>query len=282
MWTVKRFTLSDGAYLVIQFQIETCYGYFGGLGCSFCIDNYYTSSCNKYCQPVLGNYTCNTSGNKLCADHKTGENCDMCQEEWSGEHCEECAENYFPENVCNVTCTPVEGRYTCSDLGRKVCYKNWRGEECENCSEGYFSKFCDVFCKETGHYNCSLTGGKVCLDNKTAVENNCQKFSYHKLVDIGTTTIAVVSTITAVVLTIYVMVLRRRQKENEQSLVTRSNKMPNSGIPEREIDSTVVEYACADEIEEETYADVTILDNGTVEMTRHKYKKEGAYVNVRL
>ena len=348
LWTDKRFTLSDGAYLEIQFQIYRCYGT-TGLGCNFCIDNYYTSSCNKYCLPVQGNYTCSTSGDKLCIGHKTGDNCDMCQKEWSGEHCEECAENYFPEKVCNVTCISVDGRYTCSNSGRKVCnenwkgaecdtcaehrtgetcekcsegwggnkcqecakdyypedvcnvgcteeknrftcaddgskdcYKNWKGEECENCSEGYFSEFCDVFCKETGHYNCSVTGRKVCYDNTTTVENNCQKFSnYYKWIAIGATTFAVVSTISSVVLVI--CVLRRRLKENEQTLATRSNQTVNAEIPEGEIDSIIVQYACADEVEDdETYADVTILDYETVEMTRQKSKKEGAYVNVRL
>ena len=349
VWTVKRFTLSDGAYLEIQFRISACYST-TGLGCNFCMENYYTSSCNKLCEPVQGNYTCNSSGDKVCDEHKTGENCDMCQKEWSGEHCEECAENYFPENVCNVTCIAVEGRYTCSNIGKKMCnenwagvecdscaehrtgvtcekcsegwggnkcqecakdyypkgvcnvgcteeknrftcaddgskdcYKNWKGEECENCSEGYFSELCDVFCKETGHYNCSSTGGKVCLDGSTTVENNCQKFKKNIWVNIGTPTVAVVSTITAVVMIIYVMILRKRLKENELSLARRSNKTANAEIPEGERDSIVVEYACADEVEDdETYADVTILDYETIEMTRQKYKKEGAYVNVRL
>ena len=245
VWSFKRFFLSDSdAYLQIKFKIETCYGNFGGLGCSFCIDNYYTILCNKHCQPVQGNYTCNSSGDKLCVEHKTGENCDMCQKEWRGEQCEECAENYFPEKVCNVKCTAVDGRYSCSDLGRKVCnenwkgaecdgcaehrtgetceecskgwggnkcqkcaqdyypegvcnvtcteekknftctddgrkacYENWRGEDCNNCSEEFFGEFCDVFCKETGNYNCSLTGEMVCLDQTTIVENNCKKIS---------------------------------------------------------------------------------------------------------
>ena len=338
-WTDKRFTLSGGAYLEIQFRISACFST-TGLGCNFCRDNYYTSSCNKLCEPVQGSYTCSTSGDKVCAEHKTGENCDMCQKEWSGEHCEECAENYFPENVCNVTCIAVEGRYTCSNIGKKVCdenwagvecdscaeqrtgvtceqcsegwggnkchecaqdyypegvcnvwctreknkftcaddgskycYKNWGGEECENCSEGYFSELCDVFCKETGHYNCSVTGGKVCYDNTTTVENNCQKFNnYYKW--IAASTFAVVSTITSVVLIIYVVVLRRHLTKNEQDLATRSYKTANAEIPEGERDNIVVEYACADEVEDdETYADVTILDYETVEMTRQKYKK---------
>ena len=228
VWTVKRFTLSDGAYLEIQFQIKQCYGKHTGLGCNFCIENYYTSPCDKYCLPVQGSYTCSTSGDKLCAEHKTGENCDMCQKEWSGEHCEECAENYFPENVCDVTCIAVEGRYTCSNIGKKVCNENWAGAECDNCSEEYFGEFCDVFCKETGHYDCSSTGVKVCFDNTTTVANNCQKFKKNTWVNIGTTTVAVVSTITAVVIIVSVIVLRKCLKEKEQNLARRSNKIANA------------------------------------------------------
>ena len=328
VWTVKQFYLSGGAYLEIQFRIHGCYKSTTGSGCNFCIDNYYTSSCDKLCEPVQGNYTCNSSGDQVCVEHKTGDNCDMCQKEWGGEQCEECAENYFPENVCNVACLAVDGRYTCSDLGKKVCdenwkgvecdscaehrtgetceecsegwggnkcqecdkdyypegvcnvrcteemkkftckkdgrkacYKNWKGEECDNCSEEYFGQFCDVFCKATGHYNCNSTGGEVCLDGSTTVENNCQKFKKNTWVNIGTPTVAVVSTITAVVMIIYVMILRKRLKENELSLVRRSNKTANAEIPEGERDSIVVEYACADEVVDmETYADVTILD----------------------
>ena len=245
VWTVKRFNMADGAYLEIQFKIETCDGNFGGLGCSFCINNYYTSSCNKYCNPVLGNYTCNTSGNKVCADHVTGENCDICQKEWSGEKCEECAENFFPEKVCNLTCTAVKGRYSCSDLGEKVCNENWKGAECDNY-----------------------------VDNTTGVGNNCKKFNNYRWVAISTSTIAAVSIISTAVLIVYVVVLRRRLKENERSLVTRSNKIGNTEMPEKERDNIQVEYACPDEYEDdETYADVTILENETVQMTRQKYKK---------
>ena len=150
----------------------------------------------------------------------------------------------------------MKGRYTCSNSGTKVCNENWKGAECDNCA-----------------------------DNTTGVGNNCKKFnnSYYRWVAIGTTTIAAVSIITAAVLIVYVVVIRRRLKESERHLPTRSNKTENAEMPERERDNIQVEYACADEIEDiETYADVTILENETVEMTRQKCKKEGVYVNVRL
>ena len=283
VWTVKRFTLPDGAYLEIQFQIETCNGNFGGLGCSFCADH-----------------------------NKTGENCDICQKEWSGEKCEECAENFFPEKVCNLTCTAVKGRYSCSDSGEIVCNENWvgaacdicaehrTGETCEKCSEGwggskcqecaqdyYPEIICNVKCTAVkGRYTCSNSGTKVCnekwkgaecdncADNTTGVGNNCKKFNNYRWVAIGTTTIAAVSIITTAGLIVYVVVLRRRLKENERNFVTRSNKIENTEMPEKERDNIQVEYACPDEYEDdETYADVTVLDNETVQMTRQKCKK---------
>ena len=135
VWAVKRFAMSDSAYLEIEFKISDCFGNFVGLGCNLCIDNFYTSLCNKYCLPVNGNYSCNTLGDKVCTEHKTGDNCEICQKEWVGVNCEECAENYFPEKVCNVTCLAVEGRYTCSDEGKKVCNEKRAGVECEVCAE---------------------------------------------------------------------------------------------------------------------------------------------------
>ena len=217
VWTVKRFTLSDGAYLEIKFKIETCHGNFGGLGCSFCIDNYYTSSCNKYCQPVHGNYTCNTSGNKICADHRTGEKCEKCSEGWGGNKCQECAQDYYPEGICNVKCTEEENNFTCKEDGSKACYQNWRGEECENCSEGYFNEFCDVFCEKTANYNCSSTGVMVCFDQTTTVENNCQTLS--KLSKKSKTIIGVVSGITffAFILIVGIVLMRKKHKKSHTS-----------------------------------------------------------------
>ena len=217
VWTVKRFTLSDGAYLEIKFKIETCDGNFGGLGCSFCIDNYYTSSCDKYCQPVHGNYTCNTSGNKICADHRTGEKCEKCSEGWGGNKCQECAQDYYPEGICNVKCTEEENNFTCKEDGSKACYQNWRGEECENCSEGYFNEFCDVFCEKTPNYNCSSTGVMVCFDQTTTVENNCQTLS--KLSKKSKTIIGAVSGITffAFILIVGIVLMRKKHKKSHTS-----------------------------------------------------------------
>ena len=205
-WTDKKFNISSDpySYLDIQFRLERCYEHFEGSGCNFCLGNYYTSSCDKYCIPELGNYTCNSSGNKMCAAHKTGQNCDKCQKEWSGDKCEECAENYFPEKVCNVTCIAVEGRYTCSHLGGKVCHENrtgvdcdsctehrtgemcenctegWGGDECQECAKDYYPKeLCNVSCTEVqSKYTCSDLGGKVCHENWTGVD--CDSCTEHR------------------------------------------------------------------------------------------------------
>ena len=123
----------------------------------------------------------------------------------------------------------------------------------------------------------------VCLDNTTAVGNYCHKLNDNTWVAIGTTIFAVVSTITAVVLIIDNDVLRRRPKESDRHLATRSNKTANTEIPEKERDSIKVEYACADESEDiEIYGGVTILENKTVETTKQNYKKEGSYDTVRI
>ena len=286
-WKDKTFTISNVpyVYLEIQFILEKCHANFRGLGCNFCSENYYTSTCDKYCRPKLGDYTCNSSGNKICATHKTGQNCDQCQKEWGGDKCEECAENYFPEKVCNVTCIAVEGRYTCSHLGgkvchenrtgldcdsctehrtgkicenctegwggdkcqecakdyypegvcnvsctgvqskftctkdgRKACFQNWKGKECDVCSENYFGEFCEEFCEDSERYNCSSSGEMVCLDNTTTVENNCGKFSKlskkptYKLI-IG----VVIGTILLVVLlSVVIVLMRRKGKKSDQ------------------------------------------------------------------
>ena len=136
-WTVKRFTSPDGAYLEIQFQIVTCYGIFGSLGCNFCKDNYYPEGlCNVMCTAVEGKYTGSDSGKKVCnknwkgaecdncAEHRIGETCEKFSEGWGGNKCQDCAQDNYPERICNLKCTAVEGRYTCSDSGKKVCNKN--------------------------------------------------------------------------------------------------------------------------------------------------------------
>ena len=285
----------DGAYLEIQFKIYTCYGKHKGLGCNFCWNNYYTNSCEKICLPVQGSYTCNSSGDQVCVEHKTGENCDKCQKERRGEQCEECAENYFPEKVCDVKCIAVDGRYSCSDLGtkvcnenwkgaecdscaehrtgetceecskgwggnkcqecaqdyypegvclvtcteekknftctddgRKACYENWRGEECKNCSEEFFGEFCDVFCKETGNYNCSLTGEMVCLDKTTIVENNCKKISKLSIkykIAIGA---AIGISVLAVILIVGIILMRKNSNTSHASKVVEKTDTKHS------------------------------------------------------
>ena len=165
-WETKKFNISSEpyAYLDIQFRLESCYANFRELGCNFCSESYYTSTCDKYCTPELGNYTCNSSGNKMCAAHKTGEKC------------EECAENYFPEKVCDVRCIAVEGRYTCSDLGGKVCHDNWTGVDCSSCAEHRTGEICENCTERWGGNKCQECAKDyypdgVCNTRCTGVQN---------------------------------------------------------------------------------------------------------------
>ena len=362
-WKDRKFYISNktNAYLKIQFRLEKCHANFRGLGCNFCSENYYTSTCDKYCRPELGNYTCNSSGKKMCAAHKTGQNCDKCQKEWGGDKCEECAENYFPEKVCDVKCIAVEGRYTCSDLGRKVChenrtgvdcdsctehrtgemcgnctegwggnkcqecakdyypegvcnvsctgvqskytcsdlggkvchenrtgvdcdnctehrtgemcenctegwggdkcqecakdyypegvcnvsctgvqskftctkdgrkacFQNWKGKECVVCSENYFGEFCEQFCEDTERYNCSSSGEMVCLDNTTTVENNCGKFSNKSTKEmlIG---VVIGTTLLAVILSVVIVLMRKNIKKSDTTQILETSDLKDA------------------------------------------------------
>ena len=49
-WKNKIFNISSKpyAYLDIQFILARCQANFRGLGCNFCAENYYTSTCDKY------------------------------------------------------------------------------------------------------------------------------------------------------------------------------------------------------------------------------------------
>ena len=283
-WTSKQFNLAKPyGYLTIEIKIS-CGQNFGGLGCNYCLQHYYTSLCNKYCRPVVGYYTCNKKGDKICAEHKTGEKCDTCGVGWAGQQCHECAENYYPDNVCNVRCVPVNGKYSCSSEGKKVCHENWtgkdcdicaehrtgesceqciegwggekclqcaenyypddvcnvrcipvngkyscssegkkvchenwKGAECANCSGGYFGVDCTVFCTPTEHFNCSVAGNKICLHNTTNVENSCTQKSPRNVfvvVAIGGTVIALISL--ALTLLKVVIGKNRKFKEIEQ------------------------------------------------------------------
>ena len=120
-WTSKQSTFANhSGYLEIEIKIS-CDLHFGGLGCNYCLIYYYTTSCNKYCNPVEGNYTCNSEGDRRCAEHKTGENCDICEFGWTSQQCQQCSEYVYPSGVCNVLCIPVYGIYSCSEEGTKVC-----------------------------------------------------------------------------------------------------------------------------------------------------------------
>ena len=173
-WTNKRFILSNPyGYLDIQLKLS-CKGHFGGIGCNYCSDHYYNSSCSKYCKPVPGNYTCDAEGDNVCVEHTTGVNCETCTKGWAGPKCQECAEHYYPEGICTVSCKPEDSRYSCSTEGEKVCLENWQGVNCSSCADNFYPDgVCDVECTGVqGRFTCLEDGGRVCSVNWRGAECN--------------------------------------------------------------------------------------------------------------
>ena len=149
-WTFKSYSVSD-ATLEIKYRLLKCDANFTGLGCNYCKPDYYTELCDKYCVPVTGNYTCNsTTGDKICVDNFTGA------------YCDQCAPNFYPNGTCDVFCEPVVGKYNCTDQGARSCVGNWAGTDCDSCISHYYGTNCDVFCNETDSYSCDHSGDKVC------------------------------------------------------------------------------------------------------------------------
>ena len=205
---------------------DECSEGWGGSKCQECAQDYYPEIiCNVKCTAEGGRYTCSDSGKKVCnenwkgaecdscADHRTGITCEQCSKGWRGNNCQKCAQDYYPEGLCNVTCTEEKNKFTCKEDGLKACSKNWRGEECDNCSGGYFGEFCVVFCEDTESYNCSSTGEIVCLDETSTAENNCRtlsKLSKKSKISIGAVT---GTTFLAVILLVGIVLMRRRNKK---------------------------------------------------------------------
>ena len=175
--------------------------------------------CNVSCIPEVGNYICSSEGKNeclenwsgyncdSCSEHRTGDTCTECVKGWAGKHCQECADNYYPSNMCNVSCISVYGRYSCSEEGAKECYDKWKGVECDSCAEHrtgdscneciegwggdkcqqcaenyYPAGMCNVTCISVdGRYSCSGQGVKVCNENMTGVE--CDSCAEHRTGD---------------------------------------------------------------------------------------------------
>ena len=258
-WKDKKFTNSS-AYLDIQFRLEKCHANFRGLGCNFCSKNYYTYTCDKYCIAVEGIYTCSYLGEKVCHENRTGVDCENCTEGWGGHKCQECAKDYYPKGLCNVRCSEVQSKFTCTKDGRKTCTKNWYVEKCDNCSEKYFGEFCEAFCKETERYNCSSSGEMVCLYNTTTVEDNCAKFSKQstKEMVIGVT---IGTPLLAVILTVVIVLMHQKIKKSFLN-----HDLDPTAEDEERSDSNISKGKSSNRDcsknnleEEETYVDITIL-----------------------
>ena len=138
-----------------------------GTGEKICKEHFYPAEkCDINCEPELGNFTCDqTTGQKICAEGKAGDNCDKC------------AENYYPKDTCDVHCPPAPNRYICTDKGQKQCLQNRTGSECEDCISNHYGEDCSTFCQETDNYKCDQSGGKICKEHFYPAEKcdiNCE------------------------------------------------------------------------------------------------------------
>jgi hypothetical protein len=185
-WEQLTKTIGREMQFTLDYKLTQCHDNFTGLGCNSCEENYYTEQCNVNCVPVSGNYTCNqNTGDKICQEGKTGdncdecmngkvgENCDQCKNNFTGTNCDICADNYYPKDSCDVLCEPNPEKYTCTDQGRKQCLGNREGENCEACKPDYYKEDCSEFCKENEYYNCTSDGRKVCQNKTADPEKNC-------------------------------------------------------------------------------------------------------------
>ena len=182
---------------------KQCLQYRTGSDCEDCVANHYGEDCTKFCQettnfscdesgekdckenfyppqkcythcvPVTDNYTCNqTTGDKICAEEKEGEDCDECQNRnKEGVNCEKCIDNHFGK-TCSKFCqetTSTSISYTCDGSGDKVC------------KEHYFPpQICNTHCKPvTGNYTCNQnTGERICVEEKEGEDcDECQNIN---------------------------------------------------------------------------------------------------------
>ena len=165
-WRKKLFTIGENeATLTIQYRLTRCGEHFTGLGCNSCEDNYYGTECSKYCKPKPGYYDCDSSGEIVCEEKRTGDSCNNCKEHLEGDTCERCVEGYYPEGTCDAHCLPDPEKYDCTDQGEKECRGNRTGSSCEQCVIYHFGEDCTNFCKKTTSYNCDESGEKDCRDH---------------------------------------------------------------------------------------------------------------------
>ena len=165
-WTQTSYISSDlQAVLTIMYRLTSCDTQFTGLGCDSCAEFYHTPQCDKYCRPKAGFYTCSWSGEKVCNERRTGEQCHECVRGFTGLNCMSCAANFYPDGLCHVYCLPDEYKYNCSADGKKLCFGNRAGSDCETCLPDYYGTDCSVLCNETTNHRCDTSGNKICKEH---------------------------------------------------------------------------------------------------------------------
>ncbi|XP_051834073.1 protein jagged-2 isoform X1 [Antechinus flavipes] len=107
-----------------------------------CDENYYSSTCNKFCRPrndFVGHYTCDQYGNKAC------------MEGWMGPECKQA--------VCKQGCNLLHGG--CTVPGECRCHYGWQGRFCDECVT--YPGCLHGSCTEPWKCNCETNwGGLLC------------------------------------------------------------------------------------------------------------------------
>ncbi|XP_069063428.1 protein jagged-2 isoform X1 [Pleurodeles waltl] len=109
-----------------------------------CEENYYGTLCNKFCRPwddfVVGHYTCDHYGNKVCMDG------------WMGAECKQA--------ICKQGCDLLHGG--CQKPGDCKCHYGWQGQYCTECVP--YPGCVHGSCHNPWQCNCETNWGGILCD----------------------------------------------------------------------------------------------------------------------
>ncbi|XP_064420850.1 protein jagged-2b isoform X2 [Latimeria chalumnae] len=107
-----------------------------------CDENYYGTTCNKFCRPrddFFGHFTCDQNGNKAC------------KEGWMGKDC--------TQAICKQGCNLLHGG--CEEPGECKCQYGWQGQFCDDCVP--YPGCVHGTCKKPWECDCETNwGGLLC------------------------------------------------------------------------------------------------------------------------